>query len=200
MQGAYSLWPLATYVTHGLTGLQRIYAQSSGSLVGPLSYQRASQILTLLAILLLVLGLLRRSRESLESGRYIPIVTLGIAAFLMLLTGTVSTHFILALPFLILSWRWTGGVAYVFVVVAWSITALVTMYGDMGLTLSPQDYPLLARANNSITRLFVMLYSSDRIITVGTVANICAVLWLAWLTVGPARLPKPINPVQPTAA
>lgn len=199
-QGAYSVWPLMTYLTHGASGLQRIYTQSANSLVGPLSYQRASQILTFVAILVVIAGLLRRSRDSFDAGRYIPMVALGGAAFLMLLTGIVSTHFILVLPLLVLSWRWTGGVAYLFIVLAWSITTVVTMYGDMGLLLSSQDYPLLAQSNNAITHFFVWVYTSDRFINVGTVANVCAVSWLAWLTFRPLPVVEPTLPTRAVTA
>lgn len=184
-QGAYSIWPLLTYLSHGVTGLQRVYTQSANSLVGPLSYQHAGQLLTGLALLLVMAALLVRSRRSLDSGGYLPLVTLGMTAFLMLLTGIVSTHFLLALPLFVLLWRWTRGPAYWFIVIAWSVTTFVTMYGDMGVILSAHDYPLLAPANNPVTKFFVQLYTSDRFINVGTVATICALAWLAWLTLRP---------------
>jgi hypothetical protein len=199
-QGAYTVWPLMTFLTHGASGAQRIYTQSANSFIGPLSYQRASQILTFVAGLLVIVGLVRRSRESFDAGRYIPMVALGVTSFLMLLTGIVSTHFILALPLLVLSWRWTGGIAYLFIVFAWSITTVVTMYGDMGLVLSSQDYPQLAQTNNAITRFFVWLYTTDRFINVGTAANICVVSWLAWLTFRPQPVGEPPLPTRAVTA
>jgi len=190
-QGAYTVWPLISYLAHGYSGLGRIFGQSSGALVGSLSYQRASQIVTVVALILVLAALIRARRKLFESGEYIPLVALGVTAFLMLLTGIVATHFILALPLLILSWRWTGGVAYLYIVIAWSITTFVTLYGDMGLGLSSRDYPLLAEATNSVTRFFVWLNSNDRFVTVGTVANVCAVVWLAVLALGiPAMRPR----------
>jgi hypothetical protein len=104
----------------------------------------------------------------------------------MLLTGLLATHFLLALPFLLLCRRWMGGVAYFYVIAIWTITTLVPMYGDMGVVISATDYPLLASANNALTNFVVALYAWDRFITVAVVANICAVLWLAFLTVRPA--------------
>jgi hypothetical protein len=179
-QGAYSVWPLVTYLTHGASGLERTFIPSSETLIGPLSYQRASQILTILAMLLTAVGLLVRRGSTLSAGGYIPLIALGITSFLMLLTGIVSTHFLLALPFLVLSWRWIRSDGYFYVVAIWTITSLVTMYGDMGTVLWAEDYPLLAPANNAITAFFVNLYSSDRFMTVGVVGNVCAVVWLAF--------------------
>ncbi len=127
-----------------------------------------------------------RRRAAIDSGGYLPLVALGISSFLMLLTGVVATHFLLALPFLLLCRRWMGSTAYLYVAAIWTVTTLVPMFGDMGVVISQQDYPLLAPASNVVTRFFVYLYSWDRFITVAVVGNICAVVWLAFLTVRPA--------------
>jgi hypothetical protein len=181
-QDAYSIWPLVTYLVDGASGQQRAFTPSSTILVGPLSYQRLSQILTLAALLFVSAALLFRKRAAIDSGGYLPLVALGIASFLMLLTGVVATHFLLALPFLLLCRRWMGTVAYLYAAVIWTVTTLVPMFGDMGIVISSHDYPLLARDHNAITRFFVGLYTWDRFITVGIVANLCALVWLASLT------------------
>jgi hypothetical protein len=160
-------------------------------LVGTLTYQRLSQILTVAALVAVALALLARRRPNAERGAYLPLVALGIASFLMLLTGIVATHFLLALPFLLLCRRWMGGVAYYYVAVVWTVTTFVPMYGDMGIAINAHTYPLLAPANNALTKLAVQLYSWDRFITVSVVANICALLWLAWL------IARPVTPAQP---
>ena len=179
-QDAYSVWPLVTYVFHGASGLSRAFTPSSADLIGSLTYQRASQILTIGALLLLAGVLVVRKRRDIDSGGYIPLVALGITSFLMLLTGVVATHFLLALPFLLLCRKWMGPVAYLYVAAIWTVTTLVPMYGDMGVVISSQDYPLLAADHNPITQFVVTLYSWDRFITVGVVGNICAVIWLAF--------------------
>lgn len=185
-QDAYSIWPLVTYALHGATGLGRAFTPSSDSVFGTLSYQRLGLILTL-AALLGVGGMLARRKEVVsEPGGYLPLIVLGICSFLMLLTGIVATHFLLALPFLLLCRRWMGSVAYYYVAAIWTITTLVPMFGDMGLVTTVQESPLFAQANNELTRVFVGLYVWDRFITVSIVANVCAVLWLAWLTFRPA--------------
>jgi hypothetical protein len=158
--------------------------------VGSLTYQRLSQILTLAAMLVVSAALLRR-RSTAESGGYLPLLALGVVSFLMLLTGIVATHFLLALPLLILCRPWMGSWAFWFVVVVWSITTFVPMYGDMGASVTARDYPLFAPERNAITHFFVSLYSWDRFITTGIVANICALIWLGRLALrrsSPARL------------
>jgi len=190
-QDAYSIWPLVTYAAHGSSGLLRAFTPSSEPLVGSLTYQQVSQVLTLAAMLIVagILAFWRRATE--DPGGYLPLIALGIATFLMLLTGLVATHFLLALPFLLLCRRWMTTTAYLYVAVIWTVTTLVPMYGDMGYVLLSREYPLLAASNNAITRFFVGLYSWDRFITVGVVANICAVIWLAYLTFLPTAASAP---------
>jgi hypothetical protein len=181
-QDAYSVWPLAEYLTQGVTGFHKAFNPSTGAVLGPLTFQRLSQILTLSVVLIVAAYLWFRRRPIEEPGGYLPYVALGVTGFLMLLFGLIATHFLLALPFLILLRRWTGSVAYAYLVIIWTVTTFVTMYGDVGLSISAQDYPLFAAANNAVTKFFVNLYTADRFITVGIVANICAVIWLGYLT------------------
>jgi hypothetical protein len=193
-QDAYSVWPLVTYLVNGASGTARAFTPSSTLLVGTLTYQRLSQILTVAALLAVAGALLARRRTNAEPGGYLPLVALGIASFLMLLTGIVATHFLLALPFLLLCRRWMGGVAYYYVAVVWTITTFVPMYGDMGVAINSHAYPLLAPANNALTKLAVELYSWDRFITVSIVANICAVVWLAVVAFRPSSSARVATP------
>lgn len=181
-QDAYSVWPLVEYLTQGASGFHQAFNPNQGAILGPLTFQRLSQLLTVAAVLAVAAYLWFRRRATEEPGGYLPYVALGVSAFLMLLFGLIATHFLLALPFLLLVRRWTGSVAFFYIVVIWTVTTLVTMYGDMGLSLTSQDYPLLAASNNAVTRFVVSLYTSDRFITVGIVGNICAVFWLGYLT------------------
>jgi hypothetical protein len=181
-QDAYSVWPLAEYFTQGATGFHKAFNPSTGAVLGSLTFQRLSQILTLSVVLIVAAYLWFRRRPIEEPGGYLPYVALGVAGFLMLLFGLIATHFLLALPFLLMLRRWTGGVAYFYIVIIWTVTTFVTMYGDVGLSITAQDYPLFAASNNAVTRFVVWLYTGDRFITVGIVANICAVIWLGYLT------------------
>jgi hypothetical protein len=121
-----------------------------------------------------------------EAGNYIPLIALGMMSFLMLITGVVATHFLLALPFLLLIRRWIGGVAYFYVVTIWTITCLVPMIADMGLVVSGSNHPYFAPDRNPITKFVISQYASDRFITVATVANTCALIWLAALSLRPS--------------
>jgi hypothetical protein len=180
-QDAYSVWPLVTYVFHGATGQGRAFTPSSAHVIGDVTYQRLGLLLTAVALLAVSIALMFRRQGEVDSGGYLPLVALGISSFLMLLTGVVATHFLLALPFLLLCHRWMGSVAYFYIAVIWTVGTFVPMYGDMGAVISAADYPSLAGANNAVTRFVVGLYAWDRFMTFSIVANICALIWLAWL-------------------
>ncbi len=189
-QSAYSIWPLVTYAFHGASGVDRAYTPSAGTLIGSITYQQASQVLTAAALLLVSAALLIRKRSAIESGGYLPLVAVGVTSFLLLLTGVVATHFLLALPLLLLCRRWMDSIAYCFVAIAWSVSTFVPMFGDMGGVISTTAYPLLAPANNAVTRFFVELYAWDRFISVAIVANICVVIWLTVLAYRSAPPPR----------
>lgn len=182
-QSAYSIWPLITYLTHGASGLVRAFTPSSQILLGSLTYQRVGLILVVIAQLLIGGALALHRRESLEAGGYLPLVAVGVCSFLMLLTGIVATHFLLALPFLILCRRWLRNGTYPYVVVIWTISTLVPMWGDMGISISA-EHSFFAPASNAATRLMINLYQWDRFITVSIVATLCALVWLTWLAFG----------------
>lgn len=171
-QDAYSIWPLVTLFRNGASGLYRSFLTSAQPLWGTLSYQRAGLIAATIALAAAALLILRLKRFDLDSGTYLPFVTAGFIAFLMFTTGLVATHFLLALPLLLLCRRWIGSVSYVAIIVGWSVTTLVPMYGDMGNVIRNLNYPLLSPEHNGVTAFFVGLYSWDRFITFGTVTNI----------------------------
>jgi hypothetical protein len=196
-QSAYSVWPLVTYIFHGTSGMERAFTPSSGLLAGSLTYQQASQILTVVAMAVVTLALVTRKRSTIDSGGYIPLVAVGVTSFLMLLTGIVATHFLLALPLLLLCRRWMDAVAYCYVVAIWSISTFVPMFGDMGNVVSSSAYPLLAPDHNVVTRFVVALYAWDRFITVAIVANLCAVIWLAFLAMKSARSTRVVAATAP---
>jgi hypothetical protein len=105
--------------------------------------------------------------------------------------------FLLALPLLLLCRPWMTGAGYTYVAVAWTVTAFVAMFGDMGLFLSAQDYPLLAPSRNAVTAFFVNLYTWDRFITVAVVANLCAVVWVGVTAFRRAAAPVPKAAEEP---
>lgn len=179
-QDAYSIWPLVTYFARGASSLDRLFLPSQEALVGSLTYQTAGQLLTGALLAFLVGVLLLKKRADLDAGGYIPAVAIGIAGFLMLLTGIVSTHFLLALPLLVLCRRWMDPIAYLYVVTTWTASTLIPMFADMSIALSGQNQSF-APDHNPVVHFIVVLYASDRFITVATVGNVCALIWLGIL-------------------
>jgi hypothetical protein len=196
-QDAYSLWPLVTFLVHGASGVQRSFTGSSTPLIGSVTYQQVSQILTLAALVAVSVALAIRKRTSLEAGGYLPLVALGITSFLMLLTGLVATHFLLALPFLLLCRKWMTTVAYFYIATIWTVSTLVPMLGEMAVAVPHQQWPFFAAQSDSINNFMVQLYTSDRFITTAIVANICAVIWLAFVA---SRPQVPTRPEKLVAA
>jgi hypothetical protein len=122
-----------------------------------------------------------RQKSHIAQGAYIPVVALAITGFLMFMTGISSAHFILALPFIILSVRWVRPATYFAIVGVWSLTTLITMWGILGIDLARADYlgmPLFGTGNGlrSLTRSIASVYAWDRFITVGAIANCLVVL------------------------
>jgi len=172
----YSVWPLVTWLASGQSGLDRIFYPSDSSVWGLVSYRDLALLLTAGLLALTAALILLRSRSSIVRGGYIPVVGLAIVGFLMLMTGISSAHFILALPFIILSVRWVSPSAYLAIVALWSITTLITMWGILGIDLADANYlglPLFGSGTGlrSVTHSISTLYAWDRFITAGTVAN-----------------------------
>jgi len=180
-QDAYSIWPLVTYFARGASGLGRAFTPSADRLIGPLSYQIASQAFTAIALSLTSSTLALRKSSEIRAGHYMPLAAVGVMSFLMLFTGILATYFLLALPMILLTRRWTDNLAYFFSVAVWTISTLVPMFGDMGiaLTAASQANAPLAPENSPLTQFFINLYASDRFITVAVVGNVCAVVLLA---------------------
>jgi len=57
--------------------------------------------------------------------------------------------------------------------------------GEADILRPQQQYPLLAAQSSAITNFAVQMYASDRFITTAIVANICAVIWLAFAAFRP---------------
>jgi hypothetical protein len=164
---AYSVWPLVTYVVGQESGLARIFHSSADRLAGPLTYQRVGTILTVALMLVLASLIAFRRRSQLGFETFLPILAAGLVGFLMLMTGIAAAHFVLALPFLIIARSAFGRIQYAFVLLVWTITALVPMYGSLGGYVAVFD----PSSSNAISRFFMNLYSWDSFISVATIAN-----------------------------
>jgi hypothetical protein len=179
-QGAYSIWPLVSDITTEAQGLGRLFTPSARSLFGKLTYQTVGQWLTLVAVFLVAIMLWIRA-PSFGPGNYLPYLALGITAFLLLMTGLVATHYVLAIPFLLLSKRQLGAVGFFSLITLWTAITFIPMYGDMGNVIGLLGFRAmpLNPASNVVTRFVINVYAADRVITAGALANLCVVVWLA---------------------
>jgi hypothetical protein len=175
-QGAYSIWPLVTYRVDNAHGADRIFYPSENKLIGQLTYQGVGLLLTA-ALFGVVIGLvLLRGAYRRLSGQYAPLLALFMCGFLLFMTGIPATHFILAVPLLILCMPFVGRAAYVLLVAAWSLTALVSMAGSMGLALSksPELLAFPLSSNNGVIHLLMSLYTADGFLNAAALGNLIA--------------------------
>lgn len=176
---AYSVWPLADRFASSDFGLDRFSQPAASRFVGPLSYLRAGELLSGAVVFIAgaVLVLLRRSAGT--PGDYLPLVALGTMGFLMFKTVVAPTHFILALPLLILCRRALGNSVYFWCIGVLTVTTLVAMYGDFGSGITPELVPALAGTNNIVTRFVMDLSSADWFISIAVFQNLVVLICLA---------------------
>jgi len=177
---AYNVWSLVTRAAEAATGLGRFQFSSSTPLLGSLTYLRISQILVLTVILGVGLCVLLWRRSDAGARGYVPLIAAGTAGFLMLKTGLAASHFIIALPFLLLSLPTQGRRAWLLMVGVWTLTTLASMYGSLGFGIwdAASLAPALHDTRNAATRLFMNLHAADWFITAAAVANTIVVGWL----------------------
>jgi hypothetical protein len=173
---AYSFWPLVTLLLSHQSGLARILYPSDSPLFGSVTYHQAGLLVALVIVVGAVVMIAIRSKAKLLTGAYLPIIAFGFAGFLMFATGLAATHFILALPFILLCRPWLRAANYYAIVAGWTITTLLAMYGILAFDLSNSDWlhvPLFGQhASLSALSSFVAnVYTSDRAISVGVVIN-----------------------------
>jgi hypothetical protein len=126
------------------------------------------------------------------TGAYLPVLAFGISGFLMFATGLAATHFILALPFILLCRPWLSARGYYSIVAGWTVTTLIAMYGILAVDLARADYlhaPLFGQHAplNSVTSFIGQLYTWDRSITVGVTVNTLIFIALALIAIGSRR-------------
>lgn len=174
---AYTFWPMVTLFQAGQTSLYRILYPSDSSLFGSFTYQQAGLVLTALILFGSVWTLVARRREAILNGGYLPVVAFAGAGFLMFTTGLAATHFILALPFILMTRKWLHSGAYLTAIIGWSATTLVAMYGILAVDLANSDWlhePLFGQAQtlSSLSAVLARFYTSDRVITFGCAVNL----------------------------
>jgi hypothetical protein len=173
---AFSFWPLVTLFQSGQSGLGRILYPSDSPLIGSITYHQAGLLVAFAILVIAIVMLAVRPKSSLMAGGYLPVVAFGISGFLMFATGLAATHFILALPFLLLCKPWLSTTSYFSIVAGWTLTTLTAMYGILAFDLARADYlhaPLFGqRAQlNSVSSLVAQLFTWDRTITTGVLVN-----------------------------
>jgi hypothetical protein len=173
---AFSFWPLVTLFQAGQFGLNRIFYPSDNPLIGSITYHQAGLGVALVVLVGAIAMIALRPKPNLVAGGYLPVVAFGVAGFLMFVTGLAATHFILALPFILLCRPWLSARAYYSIVAGWSLTTVLAMYGILAVDLARADYlhqPLFGQHSPfvSVTSFVGQLYTWDRTITVGVLIN-----------------------------
>ena len=171
---------MVTY-TQGARGLDRILFPSSTIIVGNLNYIQISQIIVVSLITISAVMLIKLNRKYLDAGNYYPILAFGTVSFFVLKTGLASTHFVIALPLIILCKKFMRKRLWYCTVIIWTITTLIPMYGALGFGIEQVEYlaPVLHSNNNFITRFFMNMFSTDWIISLGSLSNLGLLAWLA---------------------
>jgi hypothetical protein len=174
---------LLTLLQYGQSGLARIFYPSDSPLIGSITYHQAGLAIAFIVLTIAIVMLAVRSRSNLEAGAYLPVVAFGVSGFLMFVTGLAATHFLLALPFILLSRPWLSARGYYAIVTGWTLTTLIAMYGILAVNLPRADYlhaPLFGEHAplRSVTSFVGDLYTWDRTISVGVTINTLVFLTL----------------------
>lgn len=180
---AYSVWPLLTLFAEGEHEQGRVFFQSREQLVGPLTYQMVSSLLVLTSLGLLALKVLRLPPRHSTSDAAL-LVAAGTVSFLILQTGLAATHFLIALPFLLLVSPYLRRRTAFFLYAAWTVLTVLPMAGSYQFAL------LSAGASAGVNESFGQLlrgagetWSRDSTITLGCELALMTmvVLWVVVL-------------------
>jgi len=172
--GYFSLWTIPLEFVNGEHGLARMWSPSTLQVFGSVTYGQLASDLSA-AFVLLVGGLiLFSSGLTARPGQYLPLVAFAMLGWLMLTPGLISRYFVYAIALIILCRQFWSTVNYICIVALLSVITFVTVYGHLAhdalgnATVSSVLYP----NGNSVSHFIFAVFSSDRFITVGTVANI----------------------------
>jgi hypothetical protein len=180
-------------LTGSATGISRFLYPSYAPLIGELSYQRVSLILVI-AILLGAAALLFVKRRSADFNFDLLVLAVGTVGFMLTKTGLAGTHFLLALPLIILTRPSSRSVEFFLVVGIWSLTTFASMYSGFGYGVSsvPELAPLLHPSRNGLTQVIMHLQDTDWFITLMSTLNLIVFAWLLRNTLLTRRLSHPI--------
>lgn len=172
----YTMWPLITRFIPGLEGQARIFVSSRTPLIGSLTFLDVSNIVFLAILGSLAVTILFQRNTGQLKGEHLGLVATGMLALTMIRTGASVHHFTLALPLILVSQKSLTKPAYYSILSVLSVTTFLTMWGSIPAALAPTS--LLNPATNPVTNFLSQLYVSDWFITLGSLANTAALLWL----------------------
>jgi hypothetical protein len=166
---AFNIWPLLTYLMGARGDARFTYLlPSSMSLVGEIPY-------ILIAVIMLMTVLFDNGRSE-NMGSSFPILVIIALALPMLQMDKISRYFLLAFPFLILSFKNLSSRLYHYLIATFSVTTFISMYGLFVMhtirwpwALAPTNFiPSVNAANGFIAQIF----TNDVFITICSVANL----------------------------
>lgn len=183
--GYYSIWTIPLEFVNGAHGIARMWSSSTLYAFPSVTYAQLATDLSVGFVLLVGLVLLLPWISVKGPGQYLPVVAFGMLGWLMLTPGLISRYFVYAIALIILCRRSWSLLNYVLIVGMATVITFITAYGHLahdalanGLTAS-----LLHPDNNVISALVFNIFSDDRFITAGTIANVVLLV-----TVGAAAL------------
>ncbi|MDR7548214.1 MAG: hypothetical protein QN149_13155 [Armatimonadota bacterium] len=181
---AYSLWPLVTAVLGKATELSRFTFPAFTPIINGLTYAQIANIL-FGVLVLLILGIMIIWRGEMNCADLRLLLALGTISFLMLKTGLAGMHFVIALPFLVLTYPAVPRPAFIVMVGSWTITTTTAVLASLGYSVLgvPWLAPRLQSSNNPLIALAMSLHASDWFITLACLANLSVLVITAYLTI-----------------
>jgi len=183
--GTMNLWPLVTLFAQRLRGADRYFASSVTPLLGSATYSDVSTWLFLL-FFACILALVAIHRDDFKSRGelLVHVSALSLLALLSLKTRISNHHYILVLPFLILTMRTIRRLAFYFSIAALSVNTLISTWGAYSLVVPGLnlDYfvPSFDPRNSKLSLLFSSLMTADLFISVSSLVNMFVMAWLVW--------------------
>ena len=186
---AYNVWTIVSRYAGGAYGLNRFHFDSGAALILGISYTRISELLVMLLVIL-ACSMILMGKIDVKSSNYFALLAWVVTGFLVLKTGLAGTHFLMGLPFIILSQGALRKVNYFGVVGIWTITTFISMYASLGHSISqmPAWAQTLHQSHNVVTRLVMDLHGLDAFITLSALANI--VVWVCFANIALSTRPS----------
>jgi hypothetical protein len=176
--GYYSVWTLPLQFLNGQHGLARMWSPSTLFIHGSLTYGQVAASLSVIFVLLVGSLLLIFKRFTARPGQYLPLVAFGMIGWLMFTPGLISRYFVYAIALVTVTRKFWGTLTYLWIVATLTLITFVTAFGHLasdflgnGVTAS-----VLNPTNNELSRVIFELFSDDRFITAGTLANIAILI------------------------